>query len=385
MLLLWIALPLSAEVIASYGYGIPLLPSNVQAQGMGCIGIGLADLYLPSSSNPAGLSAVLLTRIGFQYNGQEIKITEGNATTRENLSNFDGFTFTMPLGKGLVVQTGLNAVTKADYGLKFNGETGVESYSQTVEGHGGLNRFHLSAGWTAGFISFGASYQYHFGKIREEWIVDYQNTFFSNADHVFSTKTWGSGWKLGVLIKPAKRLTFGATWSPSVDLTNRTDITRTYLNTTEIIKNTIKIPGAWGVGASYRVKSLGRLVGDYYVQDWSLFEAGNKTQPFLKKELYYSAGMEFYSWDIADAPYWKRMAWRFGFSYHPMFVNLGNKDLVEKSVSIGMGFPLFANVARIDLAFSIGRRDLDGQALKETVYRFTAGFTGSERWFYRGL
>jgi hypothetical protein len=231
----------------------------------------------------------------------------------------------------------------------------------------------------------GATYQYVFGKIREEWIIDYQNSVFSQANHVFATKSWGSGYTLGLQINPFRPLTLGAVWSPSINLVNRTDITRTFLNSTESVKNSIRIPGQWAIGAACQIRSLGRLVFDYGYQDWSRFEVGGKTKPFLKKDLFYSAGFEWFSWDIADVPYWKRMAWRIGYSYRPMFVNPENKSLVEQSVSFGLGFPFFANVSRIDLAFSIGRRDLSGDAIKETVYRLSAGFTGSEKWFYRGL
>jgi hypothetical protein len=84
-------------------------------------------------------------------------------------------------------------------------------------------------------------------------------------------------------------------------------------------------------------------------------------------------------------PILQRLAFRLGASYQPYFAkDASGNDIHELMLTMGIGWPMFLNVAQIDLAVQVGRRgSLETNDFSEKLIRVSLSLTGGEKWFVR--
>ncbi len=377
---------MGGSVLSSYGVGIPFAFPNARSMSMGGVAIAVPSQYAVSRLNPAGLQQIHKTTLSLQYFYEQNKYKDESGKATSQYANFDGFTFVLPVGKGLGFSASMSPYTRVDYYLSFQQEQSEELFIKSVQGNGGLNTFSFSMffGITPK-IALGLSGDYIFGKINEDWKVTYENTDFVSTSDLLSTKNNGYGFTAGILIHPISALQVGAIYRPKTDLDSKTDTYYNYTTNALVHRGSIKLPSSWGVGISYGIGQIGLIGLDFNKQSWSQLEINGQTVQQIRDTYRVALGTEVHPSEDAFDPYLKRMSYRFGICYQPFFVNdFDDQSIMEKWLTFGVGLPLLLNISQIDIALGFGQRgSLKKNGLSENLFRITLSVSGSEKWFIR--
>lgn len=375
----------AGSVLSSKGMGLNYYHPNARAMGMGGIGIALADAFTISRTNPAGLIAINTTRISLQYFGERNQYMDNAESAVSNYSNFDGFTFAIPYGNKIKISGGLSPFTRIDYNLSFANSLNDYTYTKSVQGQGGLNVFQLGFCFGIGSrIAVGVSTRYIFGKLTETWNILYDDPDFAQTKDEFVSKNRGFGFKTGILIRPFNALTLGATYTPEISLDYDTEIQYTFIEAEET-SGSIRLPRSWGAGITYRAGNFALLGLEYGQKEWTSYELNGESAIGTKDTYWFSAGTEIQASQNPLDSYFKRIAFRFGFKQEPFFfMDPEMNTLTEQTFTVGLGLPLYMNVAQIDVAFSYGKRgNIHTNGISEEIYRLSVSLTGGEKWFIR--
>ena len=120
--------PLLASVLSSVGAGMPVESPGARSMGMGGLSIAVADDRSVETLNPAALHRIHLTHLSIQYVSDQSRYGDASGSAFSAYSNFNGFTFAMPLGRGAGVSAGLAPWTRMDFRLVFDHTLDGESY-----------------------------------------------------------------------------------------------------------------------------------------------------------------------------------------------------------------------------------------------------------------
>lgn len=373
-------------VLSSRGLGTPFDLPNARSMGMGGISIALADPITISRTNPAGLLNIKTTRLSIQYFYEKNNYRDEEGSASSQYSNFDGFNFAIPFGSGAGLSLGLAPLTRVSYNLSFREELAGEDYSKSVQGQGGLNAFTLSLTWALrSNLSLGLSGHYIFGKLKESWKVDFDQSGFISSTDIFSTKNWGYGFTAGFTYRPFSPLLLGAVFTPKVDLNNRTETQYIFKSDAESHRGSLSYPTSWGIGSTFNLGKIGILGVEFLQRNWTELAFNGKQNYNTRKTRRISLGCEILPNGNLTAHYLTRVAYRFGFSYQPYFsLDPRANTIKELWATMGLGLPLLMHAAQIDVAIIFGKRgSIDTNGLSENLFRVSVSVTGGERWFIR--
>jgi hypothetical protein len=378
----------AGSILSSKGLGIPYGHPNTRNLGMGSIAIAVLGPASIPRLNPACLYTCEVTQFSVQYFYERNRYNDDTGEVITDYSNFDGFSFIVPLGHGFGVSTGMSPLTRLDYKLAFQNTLDGESYTKSVEGLGGLNDFSFSMYWAPiQQLSIGLTGRFIFGNIKETWRVDYDGSNFISTNDVFTTKNNGFSWTGGLILRPINNVVLGCVYSPNISISNTTETTYTYLPKDTLISydGSLLYPSIWGIGFSYHVGKYSLIGIEYLNQNWSEMKINDEIVPDARNIGRFSFGTEIQlSRTMTDA-YLKRISYRLGFSLQPYYVKdpEGN-NIYESWMTIGLGLPLIRNMAQIDLALGYGTRgNSETNGFKENLFMVSLGITGGERWFIR--
>lgn len=377
---------IAGTIHSSKGLGSPFRFPHTRSMGMGGLCIATSNPMIISRINPAGLYRLQNTRISVQYFFERNRYAETDAKALSQYSNLDGFTFGVPLGGGLFISAALQPITRMDFNLALDAELMGYPYTKSVQGSGGLNAFALSVAFAPmRTLSFGLSAQYYFGKIEEKWIVAYDGIDFIPSGEQFITQNSGMGFAAGFVFWPIRQLSLGAMISPQIQLKTKTDIVHAYSNTPETREGSIDFPMSWGFGFNYHFGQIGLIGIQYTERDWTRMTYEQDPFEGLCKTTHFAVGSEIQFSRNPTDPLFKRLAYRIGGSYQPYFSKDANgKSIREMMLTFGIGWPMFMNVAQIDLAVQVGKRgSISSNDFSEKLIRVSLSLTGGERWFIR--
>ncbi len=373
------------SVFSSRGLGQPSLFPDARSMGMGGVCIAGSGPLSISRINPAGLSRLTSTTLSLHYFFESNRYSDETASNTSIYSNFDGFHFVLPFAHGVGFSAGLAPLTRMDYYLSFRESLSGEPYTKSVEGSGGLNTFTFSLFWAIRpWIAIGFSGHYVFGKIVEEWTVDYDDDAFYRAYDMFSTKNWGYGFTGGILVRPVSSLEIGAVYSPDYQIDNRTDVYQSFATKSVRSQGSIRFPGSWGVGSSWKASKILLLAADFQYYEWQRLKINGISPSSMQNSFRAAAGAEFFSLRLPEVPYIQRMAYRVGFAYLPYCcLDAMGKTIGEYWLALGFGFPLVSDTM-LDLAFQMARRgSVEAHHLEDTLFRIEVSITGAEKWYGR--
>jgi hypothetical protein len=352
--------------------------------GMGGLAIANPDAYTISRINPANLSRIQTTRISLQYYYESNKYHDKNDWASSSYSNFDGFNFVVPIGKGIGFGTSLLPLTRVDYHLSFNDSLSGEEYIKSIEGSGGMNSFSLSLYLSLrSNFSIGINGHYIFGRIQEESTIDYNGIDFISTQDMYATHHRGSSLTLGILYQPLSSLILGGIYTSKTKLDTETN--KYTLTDTKSHSGNLLYPGSWGVGVTYILNNFIQFGMEYNQKNWTSLSINDIPVSGTKKTDRFVLGGEILPNRDPFAPYYKRMSYRFGLSYQPyLSTDLEGNDIKEISATLGFGFPFLMNKSQIDIALCFGKRgSIKTNNLSENLFRVSVTLTGGEKWFVR--
>ncbi|MBN2029748.1 hypothetical protein JW824_05830 [bacterium] len=375
---------IGGTILSSMGVGYPYSFPHTRSLGMGGVSIAVQDDRSISRINPANMSGISSTSLSIQYFYELNNYKDHHDAAISEYGNFDGFVFILPFGSGLSISGGLLPLTRIDYHLSFDNSLNDEPYIKSIQGEGGLNSFLLSIIWRLhSHLSFGCSAKYLFGKIEEDWQIEYIGSGFNSSHDILSTKNWGYGITMGINYAPFPALKLGAIFSPSTELNNRTEVSH-YLRTRyETIEGSIHYPQSWGMGGILRIWKNSMLGVDYERWNWSQFSIDKQEIENLRDTFRLALGFEFPSNTDPLSSYWSRIVFRLGISYQPYFVlDTEGHSISERVITVGFGLPFIMNNSQMDIALGYGRRgSLSINGLQENLFRLSISVSGGEKWF----
>jgi len=373
------------SILSSKGLGMPFNHPHTRSMGMSGLSIALSDPFTMSRINPAGLFNVQNTRLSVQYFYQKNNYEDRTGKASSDYANLDGFSFVIPFGDGFTASAGLAPLTRMDYDIGFPDTLAGKAYNKSVEGEGGLNTFSFSLCYSPiSNLSIGISGHYLFGKLTELWTVDYDDPAFAPSINKFLVKHWGFGFTAGLIFKPITPISVGAVFTPKIDLDNEMITTYTYKSDTTSL-GLISYPSSWGVGTIFHLGDKAFIGIDYTTQNWSALRINDRGLEGTHNTYRISVGGEIQFSRDPTASYLKRIAYRWGFKYQPYFYTDPHRNTIKEHwASVGLGLPLFMNVAQVDIAVSYGRRGtIDANGLSENLFQLSLSITGGEKWFIR--
>ncbi|MBN1892841.1 hypothetical protein JW906_00020 [bacterium] len=380
----------SGSILSTSGIGLPLGFPDARSLGMGGVSIAQLDPLTLNRMNPASLNAVRNTRFSLQFLYESNAARDEAAEQTSRYFNFDGFSFFIPLHERIGIGMGLAPETRADYELEFSDALNSQDYEKIIRGKGGLNtwNFTLSAR-PLGYLRLGLTAAYFFGKTEETWRLDYDSADFASTQDVLSMHAHGMGAAAGAVFEPVEGVVrIGAIYRPVFRLKTQSDLVLRPGYSTSVSRSEegdLDYPSLTGIGISGSPWKTVNLELDYIETGWNEFRVNGAFLEGTLKSRRYAFGAEFRADDNIYAPYWKRIAFRAGFSTAPVFVRdpSGNR-MRETWISFGLGMPLMEDQAHMDAALQFGRRgSLERNGMEESLIRLHMTLTGGEKWFSR--
>jgi len=376
----------AGSILSSQGIGLPYDNPNVRSMGMGFASIANPSPSRIDAVNPAGMTQISTTTLTIQSVFHTNKYKDTEYQSRSNYTNFDGFHFIVPFGKGLCAAFGLKPVTRIDYKIAFADQIESEEYTKSLKGSGGVNRFVINAAWApVDRISIGVGVSYLMGRLIEES----RNQFNADSDYTsshdrISTHANGLNWTLGMQIRPYRSWTLGAIYSPSVHLDTQVDFYQIF-SSSALDPGSLQYPSTYGIGISYTLLNTVIIAADFQKTQWEQLQINGADVLRTQNSHRISMGLEKIASADPYANYLKRIPLRVGALIQPCYIlDPNGESLSEMWATFGFGFPVFHNTSHIDMMFGIGKRgSLEKNGLEEDLIRFGLSITGGEKWFRR--
>lgn len=404
-----------------YGLGDVESTGFAENLGMGDVKYAISNPYQLNISNPAlvtSLSTPAFTAGAF-FNtvntaGEGVSQTNSNAYLR-----YIALAFPMGKEKRFGFGFGLTPYSKVGYSIVETEELpDLGTVDKRYLGEGGINRAYMNFGYaiikdSTNYLSVGVTPSFYFGNINRAARIQFAsaNAYNTISDNRLHVKDFNA--ELGVnykrnLTKPgaktSKLLSVGATYEFQRELSaeysrfvyssSATGFPRdTVANSTS--KGTITWPQKIGVGIAFEISNdtIGRwLIGaDYEQIAWSNFEA-DEASGSLNNRQQFSVGAQYIPDEQAFRQFFKIMRYRFGAYYANTRLSVGNEEVDDLGITVGVGIPLIGSgtldptSSTINISANFGQRGSDKTGLIQERYtNIIVGFTFTpgkwDKWF----
>jgi hypothetical protein len=376
-----------SSVLSSAGIGIPCGEPGARFMGMGGVSVALADGQTVSSINPASLHRIRLTQLAVQFVSDQVRFRDASGPTESTYVNFNGFSFAVPMGRGLFLGMGLVPRTRMDYWVSFPGTKDGESFFKSDRGTGGLNSAELTLACDIrSVVGIGLTGQYFFGKITETWRLVFNGDHFTGTNNQINSRGSGFGVTGGIIAHVSRSLSVGGVFRPSVRVNTSTEIYGSPVIAAPITgSGSLDMPAFWSAGVRYETPK-GLSVGTEYSEEaWNHFTVNRLPIERLRKRSRFSIGAELMRGQLPTDGYFKRTAFRLGFYTERFFLSDSRGGSVREIMgTLGFGFPLVTSASRVDIALGYGKRgSLSENAFTENCFRVNVSATIGEKWFER--
>ncbi len=385
----------STSPYSKIGYGLMSENATGLQRSMGGVGYAMQNGRQINAMNPASYAAV--DSLTFLW---DIGLDLTNVWSKEN--DVKGHAF----GGGLDyinaefkiakhVGGSFGIVPFSSVGYSF-GKTLENSSTETRAGSGGISEFYVGAGWEpVRGLSAGFNVSYMFGTISNDtYIYSTSTTLF---ERVMEIRDWNVNFGLqyraqlnrkdnmviGVTYSPKKTF-HGHTWGAYYDAGQET--TADTIGYTSLTGKYQK-PNTIGVGLSFSHADKLTAEVDFTYQDW----AKAKYEPL---EGFESSNQKFDNrWKVAAGlqytpnprgSYLKRMTYRFGGHYNHDYVNVGENNVRDYGMGLGLTFPAPSGKTLVNLGFEWKHRyTKPANLISEDYFNITLSVTFNELWFWK--
>ena len=145
------------------------------------------------------------------------------------------------------------------------------------------------------------------------------------------------------------------------------------------------MPSKLSMGLMYESKKW-LFVANYSSQEWSDYSMvfQEKQEDFLENSNSISAGIQYVPNRRSVNRYWENIHYRFGGSYSKDYLAINNYQLNERSVTFGLGLPLYKSNTFYNFSLQFGDRGTtEDNLIKEQFLRYTLGITFKGNWFIK--
>lgn len=388
-----LSLPLIAggSSYSRFGVGDLVRYGGSRIDAMGGAGIALTGDGFLNLLNPAGISRISYTRFagGFEY--ANFNSTDATSSGRYARGGFKGVAFGIPISRNDGISLLLEASPYSSVG--YATRVGDTVLTQDFYGTGGLSLMAIGASYSpVKNLALGLRMNYVYGRIRQVGSFSFADPTFLNSEIQRSdfysgyNVTFGAIYdSIGSVInsKALEPLAIGFVLStPSTFSIERQSILTTSqaTDTTAIGSGNADLPIAYGLGLSYLFSSRYFVTADVQYQQWANAKIFGGTMPDIRNSIRYGIGFESLPQRETES-FWKRVAYRLGFSYAQTSYSLNATAVNEMYATGGLAIPIGPD-SRLDIGLQVGTRGTTANGLqKDTIIRLSMSLSASEVWF----
>ena len=336
--------------------------------------------------------------------GQTMRISNNEQNQITNNTSLGHILLGMPITESISISTGLIPYSSVGYLLEDNEIIDdIGSVDYTFSGDGGLSNYYLGGSMRINdILSLGVNASYMFGGLNRYKTAVFENSDIFNTNVVNQMNITGISVQYGVLFDKElsnsniDRVIFGVTFKDNSYLSaKRTLIGNTYsVNPSVIIKDTftyaidegsIMLPQELSAGVSLFYSDQWMFIGTYSSQNWSDFEIEFNEQietDSLANSVSFSAGVQYDPDSRLSQKYLSKMSYRLGAKYDQSYLQLRQQQILEKSISFGVGCPANNGNTMYNISLEVGERGtINDNLIKEDFLRFNVGVTFMGKWF----
>lgn len=380
--------------------GQRLAEGDARMLGRGGWGLAVSDTLHPGFKNPAsaaGVRQVGLTLTGYGESASHESPIGSRSTYRTYVPDAR---VVVPVIKG---ELAFSAGFKLERGTAWH--TKVDStwsvWDNTVSGstqferEGSTFKVPLGLAWRANeALAAGVTLNLERGSLRETLAAYFDNPVNASGIPIYRSvigvsedQFTGTSATLAALATPFRDVRVGVTWTGkhTVDGRRKSELggvaERTFTDFELERPSELSVGLAAGLGGRWEAGL------DLRRQDWRRFVAPAAwlAQPGWQDqfvdELQWGAGLERRRGTARRAG-WSNLPLRVGVGWHRWPYQVGGNEVVERSVSVGTGFPLRGERGTLDVGLTWGRiGDSGDNGLASTYLRLAVSVTGLEAWW----
>lgn len=380
--------------------GQRLADGDARMLGRGGWGLAVADTVNPGFKNLASAAWVRQVGLSLTGYGETAGHTTPNGTRRTYRTYVPDVRVAVPLRKG---ELALTAGFKVERGTWW--QTRVDTtwavWADTLSGNaqferqGSVFKVPLGVAWRplpelAGAVSLNLER----GSLRET-LADYFTSpvtpngvpYYRSVIAVTEDQFTGTSTTLAALLTPRPEVSLGISWTGEnmVDASRNTETGGVADRATGDF--TITRPAELSVGLSARPGGRWEVGADVRRQDWRklvapaawLAEAGWQDQ--LVEEVQLGFGVERKRGTERHGG-WSNLPLRAGANWHRWPYRVGGHEIIERSLSVGTGFPLRGDGGNLDVALTYGQiGDQVENGARSRFLRLAVSVTGLEAWW----
>ncbi len=299
-----------------------------------------------------------------------------------DVANFEGAFIAIPvIKKKLIFGAGLQPFTSIEQRIKDSLDSEV---NEELLLRGGLSKalFNISyrpfKQWGVGI-----SYEYNFGKIVNNFRLDYNDEGQLPLKFNYEYRFYGHGLALSSFFA-GKSFTLGMVYRPkeTVDIRVQGETSSYQLDKGEL--QSLTLPQQINFGGSYRFANRFRLGGDFMYEGWGEeYTVNNKNVgDGFSNYVRLGVGIERLQSHKIFTAFKEKLDYRLGFYYAQLSLKSNGKPVKEIAGSFGLSVPIQRFKSHIDLYGIIGKRgNLPENDYEEMFFKFGFTISASERWF----
>ncbi len=390
-----------------------LLP---QYKAMGGISTGVQKSSFFNNinmQNPATYANISLTSIDIGLSTAYRRLDNGKIGENNFNATLAHVAMAFPVTLKSAISIGILPYSELGYDFSNIATVGVGSQSKNVKyiyrGEGGLSKAYIGYGTRFGnHFSVGANAEYLFGNLIQSKASEYPDEQGAsiNLKNQDKNSVRGVAFSYGVQydFKIARKtsIVLGYSGSSQSKLKSKTSnyVTQYFndasgnemaaIDTLEVKENVpknLKLPLLHNFGVSVQKENKWLFGVDYRIGKWSELIIAETNQN-LQDTYGFSVGGQFTPDNTAISGYFKRVDYRFGFSYDKTYVQINKQNIKNTAITFGLGLPLSSysrnTFYKANVAIELGKRGkVTNGLLSERYVNFTLGFTLNDKWFQR--
>lgn len=380
--------------------GQRLADGDARMLGRGGWGLAEQDTLHPGFKNPAsaaGVRQVGLALTGYGESAGHDSPAGSRSTYRTYLPDARAV---VPVMKGRLAFT---AGFKLERGTSWHTRVDSTWYawddslvgSTQFEREGSTFKVPLGLAWRANDrLSAGVTLNLERGSLRETLAAYYDNPvnasgvpFYRSVIAVAEDQFTGTSATLAALLSPVRDVRLGLTWTGAHAVDGRRKTELGGVAERSFTDFELRRPAELSVGLAAGLGRRWEAGLDVRRQDWRRFEAPAAWlaqpgwQDELVEEFQWSAGLERRR-GVARRAGWSNLPLRVGVGWHRWPYRVGGSEVIERSLSVGTGFPLRGDAGTLDVGLTWGHiGDSGDNGLSSSYLRLAVSVTGLEAWW----
>ncbi len=389
------AAPAAAQTpFALRGVGQRLTDGDARMLGRGGWGMTVADSLHPGFKNLASLATLRHTVVSFTATG-ESAANESPLTTRntDRVITPD-IRAALPVAKSrLAVTAGFKLNRSSEWSTFIDSTWSVweDTLGGNVQFVRGGTEFQVPLGvalQATPWLAVSGAVNLESGSLRESLAYSYVTPqsgsgvpYYGSNLKISEDRYSGTSLTASALLRPRDGVRLGVSYTGEHDVDVDRKVEFAGVGDRATSSFVISQPAEWKLGASVRLGPRWTAGGDLQTMAYSKLTGREEWASDLRDELFWCAGIERSRANVRRGG-WSNLPLRAGFGWRRWAYTLGGDDVIEKTFSVGTGFPFGQDMGQMDVGLSyalIGSMADNG--MESRVWRLSVSVTGLESWW----